>query len=226
MTEISFQLRTLEPLKGAWDILRLFGSSSQSILSADEIVDIVDLSERSFSKAMRRLVTKGYVQHDGDLMYRLTDNGRNLVSELLAYDDEMRHMPQVAHQTQSNILRRLVCAVPHIFTVGDEQTVLIGFHGGDVPDDEAEVVVRVTAINATPASPQDVIFTLGSGVAYEQLTVKADEFTQIRLRLEAYQMGEMGDITPAGGMVVDVPVTIEPVTPHLVAYGTDIALSL
>lgn len=225
MTEISFQLRTLEPLKGAWDTLRLFGSSSQPILSADEIIDSLGLSERSFSKAMRRLVTKGYVQHDGDLMYRLTDNGRNLVTELQAYDDEMQNTPQIAHIPHAEILRRLVCAVPNILPVGDEQTVLIGFHSGDVPDDFAEVVVRLTAINASPSSPQDVIFTLDSGVTYEKVTIKADEFTQVRLRLEAYQLGEMGDISPAGGMIVDLPVTTEPIEPEWVAYGTDISLS-
>jgi predicted transcriptional regulator len=224
MTEISFQLRTLEPLKGAWDILRLFGSSSQSILSADEIIDSLSLSERTFSKAMRRLVTKGYLQHDGDLMYRLTDNGRNLVGELLAYDDEMRHAPQTSHQVRSAILRRMICAVPQVLSVGDEQTVFIGFHAGDVPDDQVEVVVRLTAINASPSAPQDVIFTLGSDVSYEQVVIKADEFTQVRLRLEAYQLGEMGDITPAGGMIVDVPVTTETIDAQFVAYGTDISL--
>lgn len=224
MTEISFQLRTLEPLKGAWDILRLFGSSNHSILSSDEIIDSVNLSERSFSKAMRRLVTKGYIQHDGDLMYRLTDNGRNLMNELLTYDEEMRHIPQTAPKARIDVLRRLVCAVPHTFPVGDEQTVFIGFHAGNLPNDSSEVVVRVTAINATPATPQDVIFTLDSGVTYEQVVIKADEFTQVRLRLEAYQLGEMGDISPAGGMIVDVPVTTESIEPQLVAYGTDISL--
>lgn len=224
MTEISFQLRTLEPLKGAWDILRLFGSTSQSIISADEIIEHLGLSERTFSKAMRRLVTKSYLQHDGDLMYRLTDNGRNLVHELQAYDDEMRDAPQTTHPTRSAVLRRMICAVPQTLAVGNEQTVFIGFHAGDVPDDQAEVVVRLTAINATPAAPQDVIFTLDADVSYEQVVIKADEFTQVRLRLEAYQLGEMGDIAPAGGMIVDVPVTTEPTEAQFVAYGTDISL--
>ena len=85
--EMSFQLKTLEPLKGALDILRLFGRSSNDTIDTDTILDELELTDRTFNKAMRRLVTKGYLQMDGDMVYRMTDNGKSLTEELLAFDE-------------------------------------------------------------------------------------------------------------------------------------------
>ncbi|NOK86036.1 MAG: hypothetical protein GFH27_549395n58 [Chloroflexi bacterium AL-W] len=222
--ELSFQLRTLEPLKGAWDILRLFGQSTNERIDSDEIMDTLDLTERTFSKAMRRLITKNYVQMDGDMVYRLTDNGRGVVQELLAYDEASGDRPQPIASAPLEVLRRMVCAVPATLKVREAASVFVGFHPGDMPEDNTEVVIRLTVINGEPSTPQDVIFALDEHEMYEQISITADEFTQVRLRMEAYQLGEMGDIYAVGGMYVDVPVVTEDANGNFVAYGADVQL--
>jgi Mn-dependent DtxR family transcriptional regulator len=79
-------LQTLEPLTGALDIIRYFGTLEEMTAETSEIQRSLGLSDRSFDKAIRRLVTKGYVQMDGSRVYRLTEQGQRAVEELAAYD--------------------------------------------------------------------------------------------------------------------------------------------
>ncbi|TVR23544.1 MAG: hypothetical protein EA396_03215 [Anaerolineaceae bacterium] len=222
--EISFQLKTLEPLKGAWDILRMFGNTDSDRLPADQIMQTLDLSERVFNKAMRRLVTKGYVQMDGSLIYRVTENGGRVIAELLAYDEATGGQPTKTSSRRSSVSRRMMCAVPVSATANQPAPLFVGFHPGDVPDDGAEVVVRVTVLNGQPDAPEDMIFALDGAQAYQIMTIVPGLFDQVRLRLEAYQLGEMGDVQPAGGMYVDLPVTLRDGDSRLTAYGADIQL--
>ena len=86
MAELPFHLKTLEPLKGALDILRFFGVIDSATADADAIKDALGLSDRALPKAIRRLVTKQYIVMEGDMMYRLTEKGQQAVEELSEYD--------------------------------------------------------------------------------------------------------------------------------------------
>jgi predicted transcriptional regulator len=227
--ELSFQLKTLEPLKGALDILRLYGEDEDGRLDADHIMTTLDLTERTFSKAIRRLVTKDYVQMDGDMIYRLTDNGRGLVNELREYDAALASGEiQIEEPEVKTIARRMICAVPAVFQAGQPNPIFIGFHpaaSSATLDDEVEVAVRLTVINGQINGDNNLVFNLDDGNVTQSVHLYPEAYTQMRLRLEVYQLGEMGDVVEVGGMHIDLPVSHENGTGRMIAYGTDISLT-
>jgi len=234
--ELPFHLRTLEPLPGALDILRYFGKASTPTADADTIIEALDLSERSFSKAVRRLVTKGYMQMDGDLVYRLSEQGQTAVEELSAYDaavaqtgTEPLSQPDAAPATGpgSPLSRRMLVGVPQPLAANQPAELRIGFAGIEAePDDITDVAVRVTIVNGEPSTPQDLVFALDSGSSWQPAQIIPAQQNPVRIRLEAYQLnGEMGEIVAAGGMYIDVPVVAAPANVTLAAYGVDITLS-
>lgn len=97
MAELPFHLKTIEPLPGALDILRYLGTLDSFTADADDICDSLDLSDRRFSKAIRRLVTKEYVVMDGDMVYRLTEQGQGAVEEIADFDAEMGKRQLLLH---------------------------------------------------------------------------------------------------------------------------------
>lgn len=234
--ELPFHLRTLEPLPGALDILRLFGSANTPTLDADIIMDELGLSERSFNKAVRRLVTKGYMQMDGDLIYRLSDQGQSAVSELQEYDasNEVAQLAEPSAPTQPTAApasfaarRRLLVGVPQPLAAEQPAELRVGFaESGAEEAEPVDMVVRVTVVNGEPSTPQDLVFVLDEAATWTAAQITPDRQTPVRVKLEAYQLnGEMGEIVPAGGMYIDVPVVEAPASVTLAAYGIDITLT-
>jgi hypothetical protein len=80
--ELPFYLRILPP--EALEILAYFRRQGSNIAHADTMLNATQLSERGFGKAIRRLVTKGYLVLDGDQRYRLTEHGQRAVDDLPA----------------------------------------------------------------------------------------------------------------------------------------------
>jgi len=229
MPELPFHLKTLEPLPGALDIIRYLGTLDNATADADEICDTLDLSDRRFSKAIRRLVTKEYVVMDGDSVYRLNDQGRDAVDELAEYDEESGNAPVQQEETESNaISRRMVMALPDKLTVNQPSNVVVGFDEAS-PDqtlnEETDMVMRFTIINGKPDTPEDAVLKLPNTAIHHTFQVVPDAYTQVRLKVEVYQLDNFsGDISVAGGMYVDVDVTGTPVN-SIVAFGTDINVS-
>jgi DNA-binding MarR family transcriptional regulator len=232
MAELPFHLRTLEPLTGALDIIRYIGQLDELAADADNICDALDLSDRSFSKAIRRLVTKGYVTMDGDQSYRLTEQGQTAVEELTEYDDAtgggLGVAPQSSAPEPETVGRRIVLAVPQPLLVGQENAVQLGVYPSDEGNGEtSEVVARVSVLNGQPESPEDVMFSLTSDDASQSLNVTPDAYTHVRIRVEVFQLGDNpGDIYNAGGMYVDIPVASGHTPSQLIGYGTDIQLTV
>ena len=77
-------LQQLEPLPGALDIIRYLNRSGVS--DGITVADDLGLSDRSFDKAKRRLVTNGYIAARSDGIMELTQKGNNAARELAAYD--------------------------------------------------------------------------------------------------------------------------------------------
>lgn len=230
--ELSFHLRTLQPLKGALDILRYFGTLDTDTADADQICTALDLSDRSFSKAIRRLVTKGYVTMDGDMIYRLTDQGHDSVEELAEYDEAtgatgLAASSEPTTPARQTISRRLVMALPSPLVAEEDASVVIGFHGGQMSG-SAEMVVRVSVINGEPEYPEDAIFNLDGAPVQEALSITPGRYDTVRVRLQVFQLGDNPDeIDAAGGMYVDVPVVAADSGGHdLVAYGTDVTVRI
>ena len=88
MAELPFHLKTLEPLPGALDILRYFAAIDSPSIELDQVMPVLNLSDRAAHKAIRRLVTKQYVQMESEMTYRLTDRGQVAVRELTEYDKQ------------------------------------------------------------------------------------------------------------------------------------------
>lgn len=226
--ELPFHLKTLEPLKGALDILRIFNHTGEDTAHADDIIDTLGLSEKTFSKAMRRLITKGYIQMDGNMIYRLTEEGHNAAGNLAEYDSaegDAGGQPEAPAQTIRDVVtRRLVAVLPKSMDAKTPTTAYIGFHDADEGTLPApvELVVRATVVNGEPSSPEDLLFSLHNEHTYQTMQLTPGDSDVMRLKLYVYQLGDMGDISQAGGMYVDLPVGGG--DGMLQAYGTDLSL--
>lgn len=224
--ELPFHLRALPP--EALDVLRFFGSLDEPVAHAVYIMDGAGLSERIFGKAVRRLVTKGYLQMDGDQVYRLTELGSNAAEELAVYGefepDEMPGEPEPA-VVRRQARRRLVLALPRALVAGAPSAVYVGFHSAarDAAF-PAELVVRLSVVNGEPSRPRELSFNLADAAACQTFDITPGAYSQVRLRLQVYQLGPNPDDTAmSGGMYVDVPVVSRAeAAGDLAAFGADI----
>ena len=232
--ELPFHLKTLEPLRGALDIIRFLDGIDEPTADADVICDTLDLSDRSFSKAIRRLVTKGYVVMDGELIYRLTDQGTEAAQELNVYDEatggglgEMVASDGGGTEQQT-VNRRFIVALPGRVVAGQPSELIIGVHdaASSGMSGTAEMVARVSIVNGQPETPEDVLFSLGDGATKQSLEITPARYTEMRIRVNVFQLGDNpGEIHTAGGMYIDVPVTSETAgQAPLTAFGTDIQI--
>jgi predicted transcriptional regulator len=229
MPELPFHLKTIEPVPGALDILRYLGALDQPYADAYTICDTLGLSDRGFSKAIKRLVTKGYVQMDGDRIYRLTQQGNLAVEELAAFDEESPGYSANSASRNVVVERHLVMVVPRIVVAGQATDVQIGFTSaanGSVSA-PADVVVRLSVVNGEPSRDQVLSYQLSGGAAHKVVSIQAGRYTQIRIKAQVFQIGpNEDDINPAGGMYVDVYVaaSADEADSRLIAYGADVSL--
>ncbi|MBC7811156.1 MAG: MarR family transcriptional regulator [Burkholderiales bacterium] len=210
--ELPFHLKTLPP--DALDVIRFFGGLAESTAHADDIADGADLSDRAFGKSIRRLVTKGYLQMDGDQIYRLTEQGHKAVEELAEYDDEATDDDDGGSEMVETMQRDLVLALSKTLIAGEQTEIFVGFNpaelGETLPDGaEANIVVRLGVINGQPAS-QEATFELGNEADYTTFGITAGNFTKLRLRAQVFQLGpNPDDISVSGGMYVDINVVAD-----------------
>ena len=278
MAELPFHLKTLEPLKGALDILRFFGVIDSPTADADSIKDALGLSDRAMPKAIRRLVTKQYIVMEGDMVYRLTEKGHQAVEELNEYDgatgtglelpddfdlaafgeEEVAEPlaaadlpfdlpPEIAEpaapepepepepETEpeapqaQEISRRMIVAVPQVLVANQPANLIVGFH--DAPADAqmpgaAQLVVNVSVVNGQPETPEPALFSLTNENTQQAVQITPGQFKEIRVKLEASQMGATGGISEVGGMYVDVPVAAEGGSNELIAFGADVKITV
>jgi predicted transcriptional regulator len=221
--ELPFHLKTLPP--EALDVIRYFTVAGDTeTADVDSICEGTGLSERGFSKAIKRLVTKGYAQMESGRVYRLTDQGVNAAQELAEYDANAPEESDSGsdYETYS---RRLLLAVPRSLVANQSTSVFVAF---DETDEElsnaAEMVVRLSIVNGEPKAPQDEIFSLNDEAAHAVFDVKAGNHSKVRLRLNVFQLGpNPDDINPAGGMYIDLDVVkAASGNESLVAYATNV----
>jgi predicted transcriptional regulator len=223
--EMPFHLKTL-PTE-ALSILRYYSQSLGSgTADSEAIMGGANLSERGFSKGIKRLVTKGYMLMDGTRSYSLTDQGRRAVADLLEYDAEALLNPQEAGSSGTReVQRRLVMAAPRRPQAGQPVNVFVGFHDADddgVLDEPLNLVIRLSVVNGEPARPKESPFTLDNRAARQVFEVTPGQYARVRLRVQVYQAEDIDEVTPAGGMYVDLDVTPDAVQADtaLAAYGT------
>lgn len=226
--DLPFHLKALPP--EALDVLRYFGTLKDPVAHAMLITDEVGLSDRTFGKVIRRLVTRGYLQMDGDQAYRLSENGQDAVEELSAYDEEFPAEKRVVKvAVEEKVTRKMVLVVPKTLKSGAATTFHIGFHpagSNQYIDDEAEVVLRVSLVNAEPTRPQEATFEVENEAVHKSFTITAGTLDKARIKVQAFQLGpNPDDIAVAGGMYVDVDVASEIASAPLAAYTADISIT-
>ena len=226
--DLPFHLKALPP--EALDVLRYFGTLNDPVAHAMKITDEVGLSDRTFGKVIRRLVTKGYLQMDGDQAYRLSESGMDAVDELLEYDAEFPAEKTVRKApVEEKVSRKMVLVVPKTLKAGTATPFHIGFYpaaSGHGLDDTAEVVVRVSLVNAEPARPQEATLDVQNEAVYKSFTITAGSLDKARIKVQAFQLGpNPDDITVAGGMYVDLDVADAAAGAPLAAYAVDISIT-
>ncbi len=223
--DLPYHLKTLPP--DALDVIRYFGSINNATASVDDICDNVGLTERGFGKVIRRLVTKGYVVMDGNQIYRLTEQGKDAVEELTAYDKTAPARPQSNANRGEQTQRRMVLIVPRRFVAEERTQVFLGFTADSRASQTAELVTRLSVVHGEPTAPQEASFQLDSEAMHESFWVTPGRYTRTRIRVQVYQLGpNPDDISVSGGMYVDVAVTADADESdlQLVAYGADITV--
>ncbi len=231
--ELSYKLQTLQPLKGALDIIRYLGTADEYTADSVQLMEALDLSERAFSKAIRRLATNGYVQMDGDQVYRLLDKGQDAAEELAEFDASApADQGSDRRRTLSTVQRRLVAALAQPLVAGKPSAVVVGFDtsaDGQSLTQPADIVVRVSVIHGEPATPEDLLFSLADDAVQDIVQVTAGYYKQVRLRLQVFQLGPNDDdIHVSGGMYVDVDVVPDDSFSSglTIAYSTDIGVNI
>jgi predicted transcriptional regulator len=208
----------------AVDVIRYLSKLDMHKASIDDICEAVGLSERGFGKAIRSLVTKGYVVMDGDQVYRLTDNGGEVAEEIAYYFDDEEGEAEVGDAAVS-FTRRLVLVMPRQLAANQPAHLVVGIAPLARQSISVEMVARLSVLNGEPSTPQEAAFELDGGSSMHDFLITPGPFSQARVKVEVFQLGpNPGDIAVAGGMYVDVPISAEAGGGERIAYGTDITV--
>lgn len=228
--ELPFHLKTLEPLPGALDTLRYLIDQPDYSAEVETLQDALGVGAVTFGKAIRRLVTKSYVQMDSAESYRLTDAGRRAAEELLSYDSATGGGGKKQGGRSVEIPAQLVVVAPQPLVAGQQAEITVGATLNDALDAEdlgggADLLVRLSAVNANPSQTQDATLILGETPQRHSFTLTPQPYTAMRVRVEVYQMMPDGEeVAPCGGMYVDLPIVAQAPAGQRTAYGATLAL--
>jgi hypothetical protein len=219
MAELPLHLKQLETLPSALDIIRLLYNTPSNAASVDEICDTLDISDRRFGKANRRLVTTGYLAMQADFVYELTSKGITAGEELEQYDASA---PIATPVDTNKVQRDFILALPRTLQAQKANPLHLAFSAGDAYETALTVALRISAIHADVSS-SDELLLLDGEQNQQTITITPQPFEQVRVRVQVFQLSADGDnVTECGGFYVDADVTTEDVQAGLVAYGTTI----
>lgn len=190
-------------LPSSLDVLRYMGQQSIESASADALAEGAGMSERRIGKAIRALVTRGYLNMDENYVYFLSNKGISAIQEL-AEHDALESASTNTQQT-ATIQSQLVAVVPAALPQGGGN-VQIGF--SDAPPVSTQLILRLSALGAQ-TNPAELTFSLNPGQSAPPVNVTitpSGEYKATRIRIEAIQMLGETDVHPAGGMFFDIPV--------------------
>lgn len=86
---LPFELTTFP--KGAVEIIRYLALQDSYAAFDDDIMDATGLSDRAYGKAIRRLVTKEYIELQYEGSYALTEIGVEAAEAVAAHDEETQY---------------------------------------------------------------------------------------------------------------------------------------
>ncbi len=218
--ELPMHLKQLEPLGSALDIIRYLAKHPEGAAWTEEICDDLDISERRFSKAMRRLVTNNYMQMRGDSRYELGRKGVSSAEELAEYDAQA---PLGNNTETGKVSRDIVVAMPRQLVAGQPTDVTIGFEPlSDGFDTAADVVLRFEVLNGS-LNTRDEMLKLGASAHKQTVELTPSFYDQVRFKVQVYQLSPDGeDLSECGGLYVDVDVVPTDAIHTLTAYNANV----
>lgn len=86
---LPFELTTFP--NGAIDIIRYLGQQDDYTAFDDDLLAATGLSDRAYGKAIRRLVTKEYIELQYEGSYALTEIGIEAAEAIAVHDEEMQY---------------------------------------------------------------------------------------------------------------------------------------
>ena len=215
---LPFELTVLPP--HALDILRHLGAADNYAAFDGEIIDALGLSDRGFGKAIRRLVTKEYVEMQYDGSYILTQTGVEASEAIVAHDEEALADTDLDEETFDDedldveeveaiepVTRSMLVVYPRVFKAGRPGYVFVRV---DVPALEgpslirpAELIVELHADDAVDPARHDLKVPVdGAGQAVRfSLTPRAAG--RFEARVEVYQISGL-DTLEAGQVELDL----------------------
>ncbi len=173
-----------------------------------------DLGERGAGKAIRQLVTSGYIEMPDKGQYRLTEQGRQAASELIAAEEAVaaRVAEQAAARQQAipRHARRMVVVLAQELVIDTPARVMVGLDApaaGQTPLPEPrDLVLRLSAPGCEIEPPQHSLEVPADSTAGPvAFRVTAYQPGGVRLRLEARQRLETQDLR-VGGVYFDLNV--------------------
>lgn len=217
MVELPMELKKLETVRGAFDILKYLHGVDGHAADGDDIMDDLELSVRRFDKAKRRLVTRNYIQMQGDYIYELTRKGVESAETLLEFDDSG------SNSDDKGIARQLAVILPRNFVYGKTSPLKIGIAPHSDFTEISNLVVRISPINAQLGDFNEMA-TLDSNGLIMETTITPEAYDKARIKVEVYQMKD-DDFAELGGMYVDVVIVDEGDTGADYAYTTDLVFA-
>ncbi len=203
---LPFELTTMP--EQALDILRYMGRIQVDNIHADALMNGLGMSERSFSKGIKRLVTKSYMAMDEARYYRVTQKGYQAIEDIANYDanapaDSGKHYATLAYD---------LCAVVNLPKALNQPTHwLVGLEPDPMEmeslSDPTPILLRVTA-DGGDVSPAELTLNLSPEAPsqFTELSLTAHQ-TPLRLRVEVFQLMEMNEPYVSGGMYFDVEIS-------------------
>ncbi len=216
--ELPIDLQKLEPVRGAFDLLRYLSDKPNGVLDED-IMDDLDMSVRRFDKAKRRLVTTGYMSMRSDQVFELTQKGLDAAEVIAAYD---RAQSDMADDADDKLQRQVVITVPRNLIIGEMSPLRVGIEPSPDFGDVTDLVVRLEAIYADLGEWNEIV-KLGTDALILETTITPQDYNQARLRLDVKQLSNDGmGISDCGGMYVDIAVLDSGDTGATIAYAAEL----
>ena len=215
MSELSNDLKKIETVRGAFEILTYLYAKQGNAADGDDIMDDLELSTRRFDKAKRRLVTRNYIQMRSDYIYELTRKGVESAELLLEVEKTN------GDDSVDTLQRQLALVLPRNFVYGTTSPLKIGIEPNASFMGEANLIVRITPVNAELGDYNEMA-TLSSDALILETTITPSAYDKARIKVEVYQMQD-DDFADLGGMYVDVVIIDEGDTGTEFAYTTDLS---
>ena len=226
-------------LPQALDVIRYLGTEEDGGADVDTIMDGTGLSERAFGKAIRRLVTRYYVEMPDTGYYVLTERGWQAAEDLHVFDGtpgvpaaedaslaegEVPEEETEAPTAQVRYSRRFSMFLPRELVAGSTTALRAGF---DTPaadqaplQEPGRVIIRLSApgCDVTPVErPLEVPVKGAAGPVQFRITPRQEG--TVRVKVIAYQLVSQRDLRGVGGMYFDLPIAGFP-TPGSVEFQT------